>query len=66
MVYVVKKEKMTNRQVQKNGQNGNNFRQKTFSLIFEVFKVYLFWETEWAGEGQRENPKQALCCQLGA
>ena len=29
------------------------------------FNVYLFWKRErvWAGEGQKENPKQALHCQ---
>ena len=35
-----------------------------FVNAFFMF-IYLFWERAWAGEGQREreNPKEAQCCQ---
>ena len=35
-----------------------------FVVVFKF--IYLFWERERAGEGQRENPKQALHCECKA
>ena len=39
-----------------------------YFIYFLFFLIYLFWEresTSWEGaeRGERENPKQALCCQ---